>query len=357
MLRSFALAWLVASVLLLPGRGVEAAPGLLTPVTGFGSNPGNLLMYEWIPPDLPLDAPVVVVLHGCFVGAAVYDDETGWTMLAERWKVALVFPEQSSLNEPTRCFGFWKPEDNTRGSGEAESIAQMVDWMHANRGTDPERVFIMGHSGGGLFTAVMLATYPDVFEAGAIVAGGPYGCGDEGALVVGPDGVVRGGECVDGSVDETPQEWGDRARSGFPGYAGPKPRVSIWHGTADTMVSPGNRTELVEQWTDYHDIDPIPETTDTVRGYPHDVFEDAAGVALVESYELTGHGHGWPYAPGAAEDQCNGVLPSEEADICAAYYAGRWFGLPEPAFGGLLAGAALIAALRRRSSWRLRASQ
>jgi poly(hydroxyalkanoate) depolymerase family esterase len=341
-------ALLVATALVSGSRSAEAAPGQLTPVTGFGSNPGNLLMFEWIPPDLPPNAPVVVVLHGCFVNPVVYDDETGWTMLAERWKVALVFPSQIVANDPTNCFRFWKPEHNVRGQGEALSVKQMVDWMHANHGTDPDRVFVMGHSGGGLFTSVMLATYPDVFEAGAIVAGGPYLCGDEGAVVVDENG-VRGGECVDGSVDKTPQEWGDLARSGYPGYTGPKPRVSIWHGTADTMVSPENLTELVEQWTDYHDIDQVPDITDTVKGYPHDVFEDAAGNALVESYELTGHGHGWPYDPGTAEDECNGVLPSEEAQICAAYYAGRW--MPEPpALGGLLVGAVLVAALRLRST-------
>ena len=277
-------------------------------------------MFEWIPQGLPTNAPVVVVLHGCFAGAPLYDDETGWTMLAERWKVALVFPEQTVANDPTNCFRWWNPEDNTRDSGEALSIKQMVDWTHANHGTDPSRVFVMGHSGGALFTSVMLATYPDVFNAGAIVAGGPYKCGNEGAIAIGIDGSkppVRGGDCVDGSVDKTPQEWGDLARSGYPGYTGPKPRVSIWHGTADTMMSPKNLNELVEQWTNYHGLDQTPAVTDTVKGYPHKVYEDGAGNALVESYQLTGQSHGWPYDPGTAEDKCNGAPRSWNDHICA----------------------------------------
>lgn len=327
------LALLVATTVLLPGRTAHAEPGQLTPVVGFGSNPGSLLMFEWIPEDLPPDAPVVVVLHGCFASATVYDDETGWTMLAERWKVALVFPEQTAANDPTKCFQFWNPEDNRRDHGEALSIKQMVDSMHARHGTDPNRVFVMGHSGGGLFTSVMLATYPDVFSAGAIVAGGPYGCGDEGAVAVGIDGSkspLRGGECVDGSVDKTPQEWGDLARSGYPGYTGPEPRVSIWHGTADTMVSPKNLTELVEQWTNVHGIDQVADVEDTVKGYPHKVYEGRAGAPLVESYELTGQSHGWPYDPGTAEDECDGAAPSWNAGICGAYFAGLWFGLDRP---------------------------
>jgi poly(hydroxyalkanoate) depolymerase family esterase len=315
-------------------HSARAEPGQLTPVANFGSNPGSLLMFEWVPEGLPANAPVVVVLHGCFASAALYDNETGWTALAERWGVALVFPEQTVANDPTKCFQFWNPDDNVRGQGEALSIKQMVDTMQATHGTDPNRVFIMGHSGGGLFTSVMLATYPDVFRAGAIVAGGPYKCGDEGAIAVGIDGnksPVRGGNCVDGSVDESAQEWGDRARSGYPGYTGPKPRVSVWHGTGDTMVSPKNLMELVEQWTAFHGVDQDADVVDSVKGYPHRLYEDHTGTALVESYELTDQSHGWPYDPGTADDQCNGAAPSWDAKICGAYFAGRWFGLDRPA--------------------------
>ena len=327
-------ALLATTTLVFSDRGAQADPGQLTPVTDFGPNPGELLMFEWVPEDLQPNAPIVVVLHGCFASAALYDDETGWTTLAQRWNVALVFPEQTAANDPTKCFQFWNPDDVERDGGEAASIRQMVASMQTRYGTDPDRVFIMGHSGGGLFTSVMLATYPDVFKAGAIVAGGPYRCGDEGALVVGIDGnksPVRGGKCVDGSVDKTAQEWGDLARSGNPGYTGPKPRVSIWHGTGDTMVSPKNLTELVEQWTNFHTIDQAAEVDELVNNYPHRVYENGEGTALVESYELTGQSHGWPYDPGTADHQCNGAPPSWNAKICAAYYAGHWFGLDRPA--------------------------
>ncbi len=37
----------------------------LTQVTGFGSNPGNLRMYEYLPSGLPAGAPLVVAMHGC----------------------------------------------------------------------------------------------------------------------------------------------------------------------------------------------------------------------------------------------------------------------------------------------------
>ena len=37
----------------------------LTEVSAFGSNPGDLRMLIYVPPQLPDSAPLVVVLHGC----------------------------------------------------------------------------------------------------------------------------------------------------------------------------------------------------------------------------------------------------------------------------------------------------
>jgi poly(hydroxyalkanoate) depolymerase family esterase len=319
-------------------HALPAMNGRLAPVPVFGSNPGTLGMFEYIPTGLPDGAPVVVVLHGCFASGTMYDDETGWTQLAERWKVALVFAEQLLVNEPTKCFGFWKTEDNQRDAGEAMSVKQMVDWMHATRHTDPSRTYVMGHSGGALFTSVMLATYPDVFAAGAIVAGGPHGCGDEGAVVVDPQAAVAGdlaaafsGECIDpsGSTDLEPEQWGDLVRAAYPGDPGSRPRVSIWHGTADTTVSFRNLWELVEQWTNVHGIDQLADSSSPAGRHPHNVYTDAEGRPLVESWEITGGAHGWP-SGGEGETGCTSRPPSADYGICAAYHAGLWFGLDQP---------------------------
>ena len=56
----------------LPSTGLA-----LTQVSGFGSNPGNLLMYKYVPAGLPSGAPLVVALHGCTQQASAYDAETG----------------------------------------------------------------------------------------------------------------------------------------------------------------------------------------------------------------------------------------------------------------------------------------
>ena len=45
----------------------------LTAVTNFGSNPGNLQMFEYVPSGLPAGRPLVVVMHGCTQTAAAME--------------------------------------------------------------------------------------------------------------------------------------------------------------------------------------------------------------------------------------------------------------------------------------------
>jgi hypothetical protein len=49
-------------------------------------------------------------------------------------------------------------------------------------------------------------------------------------------------------VDLLPDEWRRRFGDARP-LERRTPRISIWHGDADTTVVPLNEQELVEQWT------------------------------------------------------------------------------------------------------------
>ena len=301
-----------------PGpSGGSTSPGRLVEVTGFGSNPGNLRMFEHIPGGLGSGRPLVVVLHGCTQNAAGFDNESGWAALAERLRFALVLPEQPSANNGSQCWNFFLPNGNTRGGGEPASIKQMVDWEIAHRGVDPNRVYVTGLSAGAAMTNVMLATYPDVFKAGAPVAGVAFKCATNAAETV---------PCNQGATTKSPQEWGDLVR-GATSWKGPWPRVSVWHGTDDATVSVKAMPEIVKQWTNVHGIDQSADTTDTVAGYPHAVYRDAAGTALVETFTITGMGHGQPIDPNASP-ACGASAPYFlDAGICAASHIAAWFGL------------------------------
>ena len=146
----------------------------ISPVSNFGSDPGNLNMYTYIPSGMPANAPVVMVMHGCTQTASSYANETDWNRLADQYKFYVVYPEQNTSNNFSRCFSWFENGDSERGRGEAASLKSMVDYMKANYSVDDNRVYVTGFSAGGAMTTVMLAAYPDVFSSGAVMAGLPY---------------------------------------------------------------------------------------------------------------------------------------------------------------------------------------
>ena len=167
---------LLATTLLVAASTLPAIAGTTVEVMSFGSNPGKLRMYKHIPNQLPAHPALVVVMHGCTQDAVTYTDESGWTQMSDQLGVALVMPQQEQANNSNYCFSWYDPTKTARDKGEALSIKQMVDYMKSHHAIDPKRVFVTGLSAGGAMTSVMLADYPDVFSAGAIISGLPYGC-------------------------------------------------------------------------------------------------------------------------------------------------------------------------------------
>ncbi|MBL8406466.1 MAG: PHB depolymerase family esterase [Candidatus Accumulibacter sp.] len=278
---------------------VDAQENRLLEVTAFGSNPGELRMYRYVPDRLPANAPLVVVLHGCTQSAASYNKGSGWSTLADRYGFAVLFPQQHWNNNPLRCFNWFKPEDNDREKGEPLSIKQMVDRMLSDHGLDRRRVYVTGTSSGGAMTNVMLATYPEVFAGGAVIAGVPYRTAK---------GLQEGLESIFQGRSRSPREWGELVRAASP-HQGPWPRVSVWHGDADTAVKPVNAEETIKQWADIHGLDLQPTIQMTVDGYPRRVWQGPGGDELIESYTVTGMSHGAALDPGAEPHQCGTAAP------------------------------------------------
>lgn len=297
---------------LTPGRA-DAATGVQE-VTGFGTNPGNLRMFRYVPAGLAAGRPVVVALHGCTQDAAGYGTGSGWTQLADRYGFSLVLPQQQTANNPSNCFDWFQSGDIARGQGEAASVAQMVDRQLADLQGDPARVYVTGLSAGGGMTAVMMAAYPEKFAGGGIAAGLPYGC----AQAAGSPYV-----CMYVGATQTPRQWGDRVRAARPGYGGPWPTLTVVQGSADYTVKPVNMTDLVAQWTDVHGTDQTADVSDTVAGYPHQVYRDSAGRAVVETYSITGMGHGQPVDPDTGCGTAGAYLL--DVNLCAGYrFALAW---------------------------------
>jgi poly(hydroxyalkanoate) depolymerase family esterase len=279
-----------------PGPG---SAGRLREVMGFGSNPGRLRMFAYVPNRLPRASALVVALHGCTQSAAGYDHGSGWSTLAERHGFALLCPEQQRANNPNTCFTWFHPAHRERARGEAFSIWQMIERMLGDYGIDRSRVFIVGLSAGGAMTTAMLAAYPEVFAGGAIIAGLPYGSAStvQDALHI----MARG-------ASRSPEEWGDFVRSAS-SHRGPWPKISVWHGSADNIVNPGNAQEIVKQWTNVHGLATEPNGVERVCGHERRVWRNAAGVDVIETYIISGLGHGVPLARGKGAEQCGHAGP------------------------------------------------
>ncbi|HYV43892.1 MAG TPA: PHB depolymerase family esterase [Myxococcaceae bacterium] len=326
---------LVVAVLALAGCGpgpVEVPLGQeaqgLTQVTGFGSNPGNLLMFTHVPPNLPANAPLVVVLHGCTQSASAMES-SGWSAASDAQGFFVVYAQQQSSNNSSSCFNWFVSGDIARGQGEALSIKQMVDWVKANYSINAGRVYATGFSAGAYFSSVLAATYPDVFAAVAVNSGGPYLCATTQTDAF---------SCMNPGVTKSAQAWGDLVRGAFSGYSGPRPRVALWHGNQDFTVAIANMTESVKQWTNVFGADQTADVQDTVSGQAHAVYKDSSGNAVVETYTISGMGHAVPVDPqfsfpGGGPCGTTGQYFVDQ-NICAAYLQESFFGLLGGGGGG-----------------------
>ena len=258
--------------------------GRLAKFEDFGSNPGALLAKAYIPETFRRGSALVVVLHGCTQTPAGYDRGSGWSTAADEHGFAVLFPEQQRSNNPYLCFNWFSQSDASRGRGEALSIRQMVAEIHARHGTDPARVYVTGLSAGGAMTAVMLATYPEVFAGGGIIAGLPFGTARS---------VPEAFDRMRGHGGPSAEDLAKIVRSASK-HSGPWPTLSIWHGSCDNTVDPSNAEDLVDQWRALHGVAKRPNTTDHIDGYPHRVWCDTEGREVIEEYVITGMGHGTP---------------------------------------------------------------
>jgi len=296
-----------------------ADEGLLTDVEGFGVNPGGLRMRIYRPAHLPKRAPLVVVLHGCRQTAESYAAGAGWLTLADRFGFAVLCPEQLAANNAYCCFNWFEPGDTGRDRGEAASIRQMIDWMLADGRLDRAKVFVTGLSAGGAMTNVMLAAYPEVFAGGAPVAGLPFGAASDAREALGA--MFQG-------VRHTPQVWGDKVRHAST-YRGPWPKVSIWHGDADTTVRPENGEAVALQWADVHGLPPLPGAVETHGSVQRSVWLDGRGAPVVERFVLHGLGHGAPLATLDPEG-CGAAGPFLlEAGVSSSLQIARFWGVAD----------------------------
>jgi poly(hydroxyalkanoate) depolymerase family esterase len=292
-------------------------------ITSFGTNPGNLKMYQYVPDNISNNAPLVVVLHGCGQTAQEYANESGWNVLADNHKFYLLYAEQQYLNNSSYCFNWFNTADNSRDQGEVYSVKQMVDYMKTHFSIDNSKVFVSGLSAGAGLSVAMLGAYPDVFTAGASMAGIPYKAATD---------AITGMNAMYGLVTKTAAQWGDLVRNENPTYSGSFPKLAIFQGTNDLTVSPINSTELVKQWTNVHNTDQTPDSTNSAFNGNNLIemkqFNDNNGNIAVQLFNINTMQHAISIDPGNCFQQggTSGTYAIDK-DFFSSFWAARFFGI------------------------------
>ena len=225
---------------------------------GITGLPSDVSMYVYVPDKVVTNPPILTLIHYCGgTASAVFGQAQGGGLVqaADQYGFIMVVPSSG------RCWDIVSNKTRQRdGGGDSQAIRQMVKYAVEKYKGNPDRVYATGDSSGGMMTELLLAVYPDVFKAGSAFAGMPAGC--RGSNETGSGGGYSNA-CAGGSVTHTPQEWGDIARSLYPGYTGRRPRVQLFHGDADSTIKYPNFTEAIKEWTNVLSLNASPTTTDT----------------------------------------------------------------------------------------------
>ncbi|CAB3799612.1 extracellular catalytic domain type 1 short-chain-length polyhydroxyalkanoate depolymerase [Pararobbsia alpina] len=230
--------------------------------------------------------PMIVMLHGAQQDPDDFAAGTEMNAAAEAKGYIVVYPLQSESANPLRCWNWFRPADQMRGSGETAMLAALTREVMAACNVDRTRVYIAGMSAGGAMAVNLAVTHPDLYAAGAIHSGVAFGVADEplSALSAMKDGMVKA---------RLPETLTD----------GVRPRavpLIVFHGDADDTVHPRNSDQIIamsQQLPSAPETQP-PASTHTGNpenghAYTRRVFRDHEGVPTGEQWLVHGPGHAW----------------------------------------------------------------
>lgn len=119
--------------------------------------------------------PLVVMLHGCTQNPDDFAAGTDMNRLAEDQQFCVLYPAQPMTANSSKCWNWFKAEDQQREGGEPAILAGMARQIIHQYGLDASRVYVAGLSAGAAMATTLAMTYPDLFAAVGVHSGLPHG--------------------------------------------------------------------------------------------------------------------------------------------------------------------------------------
>ena len=219
-----------------------------------------------------------MMLHGCTQSPDDFAAGTRMNLLAEEFGFLVAYPAQPKSANPSKCWNWFRPGDQSRGQGEPALLAGIAQQIATDFPIVRSQIYAAGLSAGGAAAAILGATYPDTFAA---------------------VGVHSGLAC--GAATDIPSAFRAmrQGHSGAKPYrrAGPSQPIPtiVFHGDSDTTVSPVNGEHVIAQAKASADLKRSIRSGCSRGGvkYTCIVEADEAGRTIVEHWVLHGCGHAW----------------------------------------------------------------
>lgn len=255
--------------------------------------------------------PLVVMLHGCRQSPDDFAAGTQMNAIAEERGFMVAYPAQTETANGMRCWNWFNPRNQHRGRGEPSIIAGITRQIMRKYAVDPERVYIAGLSAGGALTAIMAATYPDLYAAAGVHSGLARGSARSVATAYAT--MQNGESSIAPEVAITPMSL--RHPRLVP--------VIVFQGDRDDTVNPRNSGQVLRQaMQDQMPILRRRESNGRVRNgrdYTRTAYVDSRDRSQFELWIVHGSGHAWsggsskgsyadPSGPDASREMMNFFL-------------------------------------------------
>ncbi|PKO31277.1 MAG: esterase [Betaproteobacteria bacterium HGW-Betaproteobacteria-7] len=233
--------------------------------------------------------PVIVMLHGCTQSPDDFAAGTRMNALAEEHGFLVVYPAQAANANGSKCWNWFRAEDQDRDRGEPSLIAGITREVVASHHVDARRVFVAGLSSGAAMAVILGETYPDIYAAVGAHSGLPYGAAHDMPSAF---AAMKGGTGLPGMAKRS----GSGAQHTAAGRGVP---TIVFHGDRDHTVDARNGAEIVDQAVRGHSDEARLQASTRQgaaaagRQYSHTVYADAADQPVVEQWVLHGAGHAW----------------------------------------------------------------